>query len=94
MPSGPSARPAAAPVPTSASSTPARARLLPRRDEVLLSPALGVDFAVEPCEIELEGVSGVLLRIGEVEVSEGRLQLGAQSAAVLHLAREALPGRS
>lgn len=53
-----------------------------------------VNFDADPVEVELEGVCEELLRVGDV-LSEGhRLQLGAQSGAVLHLTRDALPGRA
>ncbi|MGO4958259.1 malto-oligosyltrehalose trehalohydrolase [Luteococcus sp. Sow4_B9] len=55
---------------------------------------VAVNFDHDPAEIELEAPSEVLMRIGEVEVVDGKLQLGSQSAAVLHLAKDALPGRA
>ncbi len=62
------------------------------------SISVGVNFDMEPVVIELDEACEVLLRVGESTIveAEGRYQLhlGPQSAAVLHLPTEALPGRS
>ncbi|WP_394277072.1 malto-oligosyltrehalose trehalohydrolase [Luteococcus sp.] len=56
--------------------------------------SVAVNFDMDPVEIELEDEHEVLLRVGEVEIVDGALQLGPQAAAVLHLTRESLPARS
>ncbi|GAA1388941.1 malto-oligosyltrehalose trehalohydrolase [Luteococcus peritonei] len=53
-----------------------------------------VNFDADPVEIELEDSSEVLLRVGDVQIVEGKVLLGAYSGAVLHLTRDALVGRS
>lgn len=55
---------------------------------------IAVNFDLDPAEIELEGDSELLMRIGDVQIVDGTLQLGPQAAAVVHLQPEALPGRS
>lgn len=55
---------------------------------------VAVNFDMDPVEIEMEDGVQILLRVGDVQLVEGRLQLGRQAAAVLHLEAEAMPGRS
>ena len=52
------------------------------------------DRPTSTSRVELEDASEVLLRVGDVQIAEDKVLLGAQSGAVLHLTRDVLVGRS